>query len=156
MAETQEHVVARQYDPRAAAYVSSAVHAAGPDLDQIAAFAAAAPVAQALDLGCGGGHVAYRLAAHARSVVAYDLVPAMLQAVVQTASLRGLTNLVAQQGAAEAMPFADASFDLVASRFSAHHWRDLDAGLREARRVLAAAGYRAAGGGIAARSVPRA
>ena len=140
MDTTQESLVTRQYDPRASAYVSSAVHSAGPDLDQIEAFAAAAPVGRALDLGCGGGHVAYRLAAHAREVVAYDLVPAMLQAVVETAEARGLTNLVAEQGAAEAMPFADASFDLVASRFSAHHWRDLDAGLREARRVLVPGG----------------
>ena len=140
MEQTHEGLVARQYEPRAAAYVGSAVHAAGADLDQVEAFAAAAPGGRALDLGCGGGHVAYRLAAHAREVVAYDLTPAMLAAVAAAAAERGLANLVTQQGAAERMPFADASFDLVASRFSAHHWRDLDAGLREARRVLAAGG----------------
>jgi ubiquinone/menaquinone biosynthesis C-methylase UbiE len=140
MDQTQESLVARQYDPRAAAYFSSAMHATGPDLDQIEAFAALAPVGRALDMGCGGGHAAYRLAAHAGTVVAYDLVPAMLQVVAETAEARGLTNLVAEQGGAEAMPFADGSFDLVASRFSGHHWRDLDAGLREARRVLAPAG----------------
>jgi ubiquinone/menaquinone biosynthesis C-methylase UbiE len=137
---SQESLVARQYDPRAAAYVTSAVHAAGPDLDQIEAFAAARPGARALDLGCGGGHVAYRLAVHAASVVAYDLAPAMLRAVLETAEARGLTNVVAEQGTAERMPFADGSFEIVASRFSAHHWLDLDASLREARRVLAPGG----------------
>ena len=34
------------------------------------------------------------------------------------------------------MPFADATFDVVASRFSAHHWRGVARGLSEARRVL--------------------
>ncbi len=36
---------------------------------------------------------------------------------------------------AEALPFADASFDAAMSTFSAHHWRDLDKGLAEMRRV---------------------
>ena len=31
---------------------------------------------------------------------------------------------------------ADGAFDFLACRYSAHHWRDLDAGLRQARRVL--------------------
>jgi SAM-dependent methyltransferase len=41
-----------------------------------------------------------------------------------------------QQGVAEKLPFDDASFDFVFSRYSAHHWRDLDLGLRESARVL--------------------
>lgn len=34
------------------------------------------------------------------------------------------------------MPFDDASFDLVVSTFSMHHWSDATAGLREIHRVL--------------------
>jgi SAM-dependent methyltransferase len=56
--------------------------------------------------------------------------------VAQTAKERGLDNVTTQQGAVESLPFEDASFDVVLSRFSAHHWRDLDAGLREAARVV--------------------
>jgi SAM-dependent methyltransferase len=41
-----------------------------------------------------------------------------------------------QQGRVERLPFPDASFDVVVSRYSAHHWGDLDAALREAARVL--------------------
>ena len=37
---------------------------------------------------------------------------------------------------AERLPFEDSTFDFVASRFSAHHWRDFGGGLREARRAL--------------------
>jgi ubiquinone/menaquinone biosynthesis C-methylase UbiE len=35
----------------------------------------------------------------------------------------------------ERLPFADDSFDLVVSRYSAHHWHDFEGGLKEARRV---------------------
>jgi ubiquinone/menaquinone biosynthesis C-methylase UbiE len=44
------------------------------------------------------------------------------------------------QGAAEALPFGDASFDLVVSSMSFHHWADQRVGLREVRRVLAPGG----------------
>ncbi|HIF6276907.1 TPA: class I SAM-dependent methyltransferase, partial [Raoultella ornithinolytica] len=40
------------------------------------------------------------------------------------------------QGYAETLPFADASFDVVISRYSAHHWHDVGQALREVKRVL--------------------
>jgi SAM-dependent methyltransferase len=61
----------------------------------------------------------------------------MIAAVGAEAAVRGLDGLEGVVAAAEALPFADASFDMLASRFTAHHWRDFEAGLREARRVLA-------------------
>jgi ubiquinone/menaquinone biosynthesis C-methylase UbiE len=140
MTRSHQTVVADQYGDRAAAYVASATHASGADLDQVEALAQSMPQARALDLGCGGGHVAYRMAPHVASVTAYDLTPSMLEAVLAEASRRGLGNLGVQQGAAEHLPFADDSFDLVVTRFSAHHWHDVDAGLREMRRVLAPGG----------------
>ncbi len=44
--------------------------------------------------------------------------------------------LHAVRGPAERLPFDDATFDIAATRFSAHHWGDLDAGLRDVARVL--------------------
>jgi ubiquinone/menaquinone biosynthesis C-methylase UbiE len=64
----------------------------------------------------------------------------MLAAVAQTARARGLHNIETRRAGAERLPFDDEAFDLIITRFSAHHWRDLDAGLREARRVLAPGG----------------
>jgi SAM-dependent methyltransferase len=75
-----------------------------------------------------------------RGIVAYDLAPEMLAVVARAAKARGLDNVTTQQGAVESLPFEDGSFDVVLSRFSAHHWRDLDAGLREAARVVKAGG----------------
>lgn len=140
MSRSHDGVVDAQFGPRAAAYVESAVHAAGEDLDALEAIAQRLRPERALDLGCGGGHVAYRLAPHADEVTACDLSSEMLAAVAETARQRGLANLVTRQGAAERLPFADGAFDLTASRFSAHHWSDLDRGLAEARRVTRSGG----------------
>lgn len=136
MTRSHNVLVEQQFGPQAQSYVASAVHASGPDLDRIATIASDLSPARALDLGCGGGHAAYRIAPHAAEVVACDLSTDMLQAVAAEAAQRGLTNVVTCQAAAERLPFEDAAFDLLVCRMSAHHWNDLDAGLREARRVL--------------------
>lgn len=128
--------IQRQFGPTAGAYVSSAVHANGEDLAHIAARAAETRPARALDLGAGGGHVSYAIAPHAGQVIACDLLPDMLDAVSAEATKRGHANIETRAAAAEALPFPDDHFDFLACRFSTHHWRDADAGLREARRVL--------------------
>ena len=128
--------VRAQFSPRADAYVTSQVHANGEDLDRIKALAQIARPSRALDLGCGGGHVSYHLAAHADNVIACDLSEAMIDAVRSTASARGLQNVQGIVAPAEKLPFEDGHFDFVACRFTAHHWHEFEAGLREARRVL--------------------
>ena len=69
-----------------------------------------------------------------------DLSEAMVEAVLTTATANGITNIAGEVAGAEALPFDDGAFDYIACRFSAHHWRDFPAGLREARRVLAPGG----------------
>jgi SAM-dependent methyltransferase len=135
-AKSHETLVGDQFGSRAAAYLTSAVHARGEDLDALTALVRAWREPRVLDLGCGGGHVTFAAAPHAREVVAYDLSADMLATVARAARERGLANVTTQQGVVESLPFADASFDLVLTRYSAHHWRDFDAGLREAARVL--------------------
>ncbi len=136
MSQIHEQLVAAQFGPRAQAYVESAVHASGPDLAQLDAALRRSPVARALDLGAGGGHVAYLMARFAKNVVACDLSSDMLAAITATAAEKGIGNIETAQALAERTPFGDENFDFVASRYSAHHWRDFPAGLREARRVL--------------------
>lgn len=138
MQAAHEKVVKAQFGPRARAYVESAVHATGEDLTALEAIVRERRPARALDLGTGGGHVAYLLARHAAAVTAADLSAGMLAAVAATARERGLANLATAEAAAERLPFPDGGFDFLACRYSAHHWRDFEGGLREARRVLAA------------------
>lgn len=138
MSTSQTDLVERQFGAQAAAYVASPVHASGPDLEWLTAPAVAVKPKRALDLGTGGGHVSYTLAPHAAEVIACDLSERMLAAVAETAAGRGLANIETRACDVAALPFADGSADFAASRLSAHHWSDLPAGLREARRVLAA------------------
>jgi ubiquinone/menaquinone biosynthesis C-methylase UbiE len=130
--------VTSQFGPRAKAYVESVVHSQGADLARIADIASAAQPARAIDLGCGGGHVTYALAPHAKETVACDLSADMLNAVRDTARSRGWSSVVTTLASVEQLPFEDTSFDMLGCRFSAHHWQDIDAGLREGRRVLKA------------------
>lgn len=133
---THEALLGQQFGSRAAAYLNSAVHAQGADLAALADLVRGRADAHVLDLGCGGGHVSFTVAPHAGAVVAYDLSTEMLDVVAHAAAERGLNNIRTEKGMVEHLPFADATFDFVFSRFSAHHWQDFDAGLREAARVL--------------------
>jgi ubiquinone/menaquinone biosynthesis C-methylase UbiE len=129
-------LVAQQFGSTARAYLESTTHATGEDLGLLAEEVAAVSDAAVLDLGCGAGHASFAVAPHAASVIAYDLTAQMLAVVKREAAARSLRNISAVQGMAETLPFSDAHFDIVLTRTSAHHWHDVPAALREARRVL--------------------
>ena len=133
-----QQAIRDQFSPQAQAYLHSSVHAQGPDLvragERVQASLPAS--ASALDLGCGGGHLSFLLARCVHSVVAADPSAEMLAVVAATAAAQGLDGLRTLQCRAEQLPLADQSLDLVATRYSAHHWEDVEAALREMRRVL--------------------
>ncbi|KGB00969.1 methyltransferase domain protein [Enterobacteriaceae bacterium ATCC 29904] len=135
---TQSHHdnVEKQFGSQASAYLTSAVHASGRDLVRLGERLASFPHAQVLDLGCGAGHASFIAAGQVAGVTAYDLSSQMLDVVNAAAKEKGLTNVTTQQGYAESLPFAEGSFDVVISRYSAHHWHDVGQALREVKRVL--------------------
>jgi len=128
--------VEQQFGEVAAAYLSSTVHSQGADLVSIADRLQKTPDASVLDLGCGAGHLSFAAAPHVASIVAYDLSADMLRTLAHEARKRGHENILTRQGTVQALPFADASFDFVCTRFSAHHWTEIRTALKEARRVL--------------------
>jgi ubiquinone/menaquinone biosynthesis C-methylase UbiE len=140
---THSQAVHDQFDAQAQAYLTSTVHAAGPDLraaheraQQCLKFAASV-----LDVGTGAGHLSFALAPVAARVVALDPSPGMLATVRQAAAARNLTQIETCEGSADALPFADASFDLVCTRYSAHHWLDVPRALAQLRRVVKPDGF---------------
>ena len=133
---TLDQAVQQQFGSVAANYATSPVHAQGADLTRMVELAGLTGVERVLDAGCGAGHTALAFAPGAAHVVAYDLTPAMLAQVERLAAERDLRNVETQQGNVAALPFADGAFDLVVSRYSAHHWAMPNAALREFRRVL--------------------
>jgi ubiquinone/menaquinone biosynthesis C-methylase UbiE len=128
--------VAKQFDPRANAYLTSATHAQGKDLVRLAQLVGERTRGAVLDVGSGGGHASFCVAPLADRVVACDLSETMLATVAQEALRRGLNNLETYRGAAEDLPFPEASFETVVTRYSAHHWRNLPGGLAQMRRVV--------------------
>lgn len=117
--------VEKQFGSRASAYLTSTVHASGRDLQRLAERLADFPQAKVLDMGCGAGHASFTAAGQVAEVTAYDLSSQMLEVVAAAAKEKGFSNIVTQQGYAETLPFADVSFDVVISRYSAHHWHDV-------------------------------
>jgi ubiquinone/menaquinone biosynthesis C-methylase UbiE len=131
-----QEFVQKQFGSVAERYRHSSVHAAGEDLKRMVETANLTGVERVLDAGCGAGHTALAFAPHAAQVVAYDLTPSMLEQVEELAAERRVSSVVAREGDVEHLPFADGEFDLVVSRYSAHHWGNPAAALREFRRVL--------------------
>ncbi|MCP5060327.1 MAG: methyltransferase domain-containing protein [bacterium] len=127
--------VQRQFGAVAANYGASHVHAGGPDLEALVDRALERGATAVLDVGCGAGHTALALAARGLDVVALDLTEPMLEQGRSLARERGL-RLAFQQGDVDALPFADARFDLVTSRYSAHHYAHPECAVAEIARVL--------------------
>ena len=88
-----------------------------------------------LDVACGAAHAAELAAPHVRQVVGVDLTPELL--ALGSARLRdtGIANVLLQEGNAAALPFVDASFDLVMCRTAIHHMGDPLASIAEMARV---------------------
>jgi ubiquinone/menaquinone biosynthesis C-methylase UbiE len=128
--------VGKQFGTVAEAYLSSTVHSQGADLEAITSKLRDQSGASVLDLGCGAGHLSFAAAPQVGSVVAYDLSTEMIDLVTNEAKRRDLRNVFTKAGQAEYLPFEDARFDWVCTRYSAHHWTDIRRALREARRVL--------------------
>ncbi|MDM2969981.1 MULTISPECIES: class I SAM-dependent methyltransferase [unclassified Citrobacter] len=132
--------VEKQFGSQANAYLTSTVHTSGRDLQRLAERLSSFSHASVLDMGCGAGHASFIAAQNVKQVVAYDLSSQMLEVVVQAAKEKGLENIATRQGYAENLPFEDHAFDVVISRYSAHHWHDVGLALREVNRVLKAGG----------------
>jgi len=121
-------------------YVSSVSHAHGDDLKRMVAYAQVTGDELLLDIATGGGHVACEFAPLVRQVVALDMTQPMLAAAKAHAKTRGLDHLLFVAGDAEALPFADKSFDRVTCRIAPHHFANPERFVQEVARVLKAGG----------------
>lgn len=109
-----------------------------PNLDEQYRFAEAGGKTT-LEVGCGMGFNAQRLAQCGAVLTAVDLAPHAVQLTQERFRLRGLrANWVVAD--AEHLPFAPAAFEMVFSSGVIHHSPDTQAAAREIERVLAVGG----------------
>ncbi len=89
------------------------------------------PHFEVLDVAAGTGIVARAVAPHVRRVVASDISAEMLAAGAREAP----ANVAFEGAAAEDLPYAAESFDLVVTRFSIHHFLWPELALHQMHRV---------------------
>jgi ubiquinone/menaquinone biosynthesis C-methylase UbiE len=129
--------LAQQRFGRAAAdYATSEVHAKGASLQRLVELTEPKPHWRVLDVATGAGHTALTFAPHVAKVTATDITEEMLGQTRKLAADKGLANVKTLTAKAEDLPFPDASFDLVACRLAAHHFRKIGLFVSEAFRVL--------------------
>jgi ubiquinone/menaquinone biosynthesis C-methylase UbiE len=87
-----------------------------------------------LDVAAGNGNATLAAARRWCDVVSTDYVPSLLERAAARASAEGL-NIEFQQADAEALPFADGSFDVVLSTFGVMFTPDQDRAAAELMRV---------------------
>jgi len=134
-ADVSRQLVQRQFGRNAAAYVTSATHATGADLERLVALVKPQAGWRVLDVATGGGHTARVFAPHVAGVVAADLTFAMLRAARDHHRQLGLAGLAYAQLDALALPFAAGAFDLVTCRIAPHHFPSIQQFANEAARV---------------------
>ena len=137
-------LVEQQFGRAAADYAACSVHASGPSLARMLALAAPRRDWRALDVATGAGHTAMAFAPHVASVIATDVTAEMLAEAGRLSAQRGLANVTTARADAAALPYDEASFELVTCRLAAHHFRDPQAFVSEAWRVLVPGGTFAA------------
>ena len=93
-----------------------------------------------LDDGCGGGGMSVSFAEEAVAVVAIDLADRFRGAGTRLAEEQGGSKPRFSRADGTALPFRDASFDLIISHAVIEHVRNPSAYLREVRRVLSPGG----------------
>jgi SAM-dependent methyltransferase len=104
-------------------------------LAKIVAAGRPGPNDDVLDLACGGGLIVCAFAPYVRHATGIDLTPAMLERARALAAEKQLENVAWQQGDVRSLPWPDASFNIVVTRFSFHHFQEPLAVLREMIRV---------------------
>jgi len=93
-----------------------------------------------LDVATGTGFTALAFAPRVQTVIGMDVSSGMLEQARRQAGEGRIANAVFQEGAAEFLPFAGGSFDIVTCRVAPHHFLDIRKFLAEAARVLKSGG----------------
>jgi ubiquinone/menaquinone biosynthesis C-methylase UbiE len=96
----------------------------------------ALPESSVLEIGVGNGSHAQLLATHARQFTGIDLTEYAVAATTERLKLAGVSNARVMRMDAEALDFADATFDFIWTWGVIHHSANTPRVLAEMRRVL--------------------
>lgn len=131
---------AAQFNQQSDRYGKSHILADTRDVEDALRNVAVPKDGKALDAATGGGHTALWLARHGWEVTAGDIAVRMLENARQLCADAGF-SIETRMFPAEAMPFADGSFNLVTVRVAPHHFSSPEKFVQESARVLSPGGY---------------
>jgi ubiquinone/menaquinone biosynthesis C-methylase UbiE len=139
-AEEQRRLILEQFTRQAVPFAQMPAHSNEEANRLLIDLAGIGPEDTVLDVACGPGLVACLLAEVARHVTGLDLTPAMIEQARARQRSKALTNLTWLVGDAVPLPFPDAAFSAVITRYSFHHFLDPKAVLAEMVRVCSPGG----------------
>jgi SAM-dependent methyltransferase len=124
--EQQSHkdLVRDQFTRTAQIFGDYAVASRVDEAERLAGVVRASAADNAVDLACGPGTLALRFARHVRWICGLDLTPAILNRAQRSAANEGFRNLEFALADAQALPFANGSFDIAVTSYSLHHMPD--------------------------------
>lgn len=131
-----KNVVRKNFGNSAENYASASIHAQGEDLQWLVEAHPLTGNERVLDAGTGAGHAAFAFAPYVQFVEGVDITPLMLEQARKGAAARGLENIRFSQADVEELPHEENTFDLVVSRWCAHHYPDIRMALAQIARVL--------------------
>ena len=136
MTEAHAERIQAQFGAAAAAYVTSAGHAGGEDLDRLLAWGRALRPRRVLDVATGAGHTALTFTSLGARVMAFDLTEPMLRTARGFLAGRGVDDVRFVAGDVEALPFRAGAFDVVTCRIAAHHFTNIGPAVRQIAGTL--------------------
>src|SRR5215470_7882948 len=139
-AAEQRRLILEQFTRQAVPFSQMPAHSNDEANRLLIEMAGVGPADTVLDVACGPGLVACTLAEVARHVTGIDLTPAMIEQAAIRQRARGLTNLTWIVGDAVPLPFPDAAFSVVVTRYTFHHFLEPRAVLAEMVRVCSPGG----------------
>ena len=124
-----------QFTRQAAPFAAATAIRDEETLNRIVQWSGAGPDDTVLDVACGPGLLVCAFARVAKHATGVDMTPAMLEQARKVQQEKGLANVTWQPGNVYSLPFPQAQFSIVSSRYAFHHLQDPLLALKEMKRA---------------------
>jgi ubiquinone/menaquinone biosynthesis C-methylase UbiE len=135
--DSQYHndLIIDQFTKQAIPFTQNASHSAEYAIKRLVRLSNVSKKDIVLDVACGSGLVSCELAKVAHHIIGIDITPAMIEQANLLRQEKNLCNIKYEIGDVTHLPYGDASFSIVVTRYSFHHLVDPSSVLGEMKRV---------------------
>jgi SAM-dependent methyltransferase len=138
---SHNELIIDQFTKQAAPFANLAAHSHEEAFKLLFALSNAGEKDTVLDVACGPGLLACEFAKVTSQVTGIDITPAMIEQAKLLQQQKGLKNITWDIGDVTHLPYDDASFSLIVTRYSFHHMIDPASVLSEMKRVCIPDGH---------------